>query len=491
MSSPENSLSIQNLALDEAWPDGVSRIRWSLALSGAIILLGVVVVVYGDIALPPYPEFVLLHMTFVLVLDAVTAFLLFGQFHYRRLPFYLGLASGYLFNAGIAIPFMLAFPDALQTEGGIIGGSQSAIWLWHYWHILFPVIVAASLILHKSLKGWQVPVTRLWPLTLAATAGVILLVALLTFSVTAGHDGLPVLIDETRQHPLTTAFYWTGTVAAVATVLALGLAWFLSGRRIPILLWLAVAMTAFLADIAASLGADARYTVGWYFGRIDAIIAASILFLVFLGRMVSIYQRLGVANSQLAEANAQLLNMVEEKRQARLLLEKKNQELELLSKTDSLTQLSNRTSVENHVHELIENSQRYGRPFSVVMLDIDGFKQINDEFGHNVGDEVLRKVAAILAHRVRTTDIVGRWGGEEFLIVCAEIELEHAADLAEALRALIEATSFGLPTQVTASFGVAQYEPGEQIVSLISRADKQLYIAKETGRNRVATVRSN
>jgi diguanylate cyclase (GGDEF)-like protein len=73
--------------------------------------------------------------------------------------------------------------------------------------------------------------------------------------------------------------------------------------------------------------------------------------------------------------------------------------------------------------------------------------------------------------------------------VCAEIELGDAADLAEALRALIEATSFGLPIPVTASFGVAQYEPGEQIESLISRADKQLYVAKETGRNRVAAAR--
>jgi hypothetical protein len=385
MNSPEYSSSTQNLALDEAGPEGVTIVRWSLVLSGAIILLGVAVVYNGDIALPPHPEFVPLHMTFVFVLDAITAFLLFGQFHYRRLPLYLGLASGYLFNSGISIPFMLAFPSAVQTEGGIIGGSQSAIWLWHYWHILFPVMVCASLILHRALQGWQVPAARLWPLTLAATAGVILLVALLTFSVTASHDGLPVLIDVSRKHPLTTAFYWTGTVAAVVTMLALGLAWFLGGGRIPIHLWLAVAMTAFLADIAASLGADARYTVGWYFGRIEAIIAASVLFLVFLGRMVSIYQRLGAANSQLAEANEQLLHMVEEKHQSEVLLAKKNQELELLSKTDSLTQLYNRTSVENHVHELIENSRRYGRPFSVVLLDIDHFKQINDEFGHNVG----------------------------------------------------------------------------------------------------------
>jgi len=182
------------------------------------------------------------------------------------------------------------------------------------------------------------------------------------------------------------------------------------------------------------------------------------------------------------------LRMMEQKRQARLLLEKKNQELEQLSKTDSLTQLFNRTTVENHVHELIENSRRYGRPFSVVLLDIDHFKRVNDEFGHNVGDEVLRKVAAILAHRVRTTDLVGRWGGEEFLIVCAEVELGPAAELAEALRTLIETTSFGLPTQITASFGAAQYAPGEQIQSLISRADRQLYVAKERGRNRVAVA---
>jgi len=488
MNNPDKPSSTQNLALDEVGSGGVSIVRWSIVLSGAIILLGIAVVVYGKIPLTPYPEFVPLHMTFVFVLDAVTAFLLFGQFHYRRLPVYLVLASAYLFNAGISLPFLLAFPSGLQTEGGIIGGSQSAIWLWHYWHILFPAIVSAALILHSSLKGLQVPVARLWPLTLITTASVILLVVLLTYTVTSGHDSLPVLIDVTRKHPLTTAFYWIGSIAVVVTILALGLAWFLSEGGTPLHLWLAVAMTAFLADAVASLGSDARYTFGWYFGRIEAIIAASVLFLVFLGRMVRIYHRLGAANSQLAEANEQLLRMMEQKRQARLLLEKKNQELEQLSKTDSLTQLFNRTTVENHVHELIENSRRYGRPFSVVLLDIDHFKRVNDEFGHNVGDEVLRKVAAILAHRVRTTDLVGRWGGEEFLIVCAEVELGPAAELAEALRTLIETTSFGLPTQITASFGAAQYAPGEQIQSLISRADRQLYVAKERGRNRVAVA---
>lgn len=166
-------------------------------------------------------------------------------------------------------------------------------------------------------------------------------------------------------------------------------------------------------------------------------------------------------------------------------LEEKNRELNILSKTDYLTKLANRHSIEARINEMIENARRYGRNFSVVMLDIDHFKPINDTHGHNVGDRALQMLAGILSERIRTTDIAGRWGGEEFLIVCGESDLESAASLAEKLRGLIESQDFSLPSPVTASFGVAQFKPDEEPKDLIARADNRLYAAKEAGRNRV------
>ena len=162
-----------------------------------------------------------------------------------------------------------------------------------------------------------------------------------------------------------------------------------------------------------------------------------------------------------------------------------HKEIEKLSITDRLTGLNNRRRLDEFLAAECNRSQRYGDHFNVILLDIDHFKSVNDTYGHQAGDRVLVDLATILKESMRMTDCIGRWGGEEFLIVCPETSSQAAIAMAEKLRNKIEVHDFRGVGNITSSFGVAQFHSGQSISNLISRADKALYRAKEEGRNRV------
>lgn len=164
-------------------------------------------------------------------------------------------------------------------------------------------------------------------------------------------------------------------------------------------------------------------------------------------------------------------------------LEKDYKKLELLSITDKLTQLYNRAKIDELFQFEINKVKRYQQPLSVILLDIDYFKSVNDTYGHQVGDRVLREMAEILRSNVRDVDHLGRWGGEEFIILSSNTTLEHAQQLAEKLRLAIADFSFSTVGKKTASFGVAIYREGDDGDRITKRADDCLYIAKERGRN--------
>ena len=165
------------------------------------------------------------------------------------------------------------------------------------------------------------------------------------------------------------------------------------------------------------------------------------------------------------------------------------EKLEILATFDSLTGLYNRRAILGKLHELINLANRYKEDFSLSMLDIDHFKRVNDRYGHLTGDEVLEKIAALTSRNIRDTDIVGRYGGEELIIILPKTNLSSAWVVAERLRTIIEKTemkdSAGNVFAITVSQGLAGWERDEDATSLISRADEALYKAKEKGRNRV------
>jgi len=166
-------------------------------------------------------------------------------------------------------------------------------------------------------------------------------------------------------------------------------------------------------------------------------------------------------------------------------LREKNKELERISQTDHLTGVYNRLKTDQVIKNEISRAERYGSSFSIMLFDIDHFKQINDSKGHQVGDVALVQLCNLVKSNIRETDLLGRWGGEEFMLVCPELSAAKAGQLAEKLRGLIEDHSFPHALQITVSFGVAEYRNGDKPDELLSQADKLLYKAKDAGRNRV------
>ena len=165
------------------------------------------------------------------------------------------------------------------------------------------------------------------------------------------------------------------------------------------------------------------------------------------------------------------------------------EKLERLATFDPLTGLYNRRAILGKLRELINIANRYKEDFSLIMLDIDHFKKVNDRYGHLTGDEVLEEIATLISRNIRDTDIVGRYGGEEFIIILPKTTLASAWVVAERLRTIIKQVemkdSAGNVFAITVSQGLAGWERGEDTSSLISRADEALYKAKEKGRNRV------
>jgi len=152
---------------------------------------------------------------------------------------------------------------------------------------------------------------------------------------------------------------------------------------------------------------------------------------------------------------------------------------------DKLTALTNRQALDHIITKERGRAIRYNRPLSLIMFDIDHFKRINDTYGHLVGDSVLREVALLAQAHLRTNDSIGRWGGEEFMVVLPETSIEGARLAAEKLRCIFEINNFAGIKELTASFGVTEYSKRENIDRFIQRVDDALYIAKQEGRNRV------
>ena len=171
-------------------------------------------------------------------------------------------------------------------------------------------------------------------------------------------------------------------------------------------------------------------------------------------------------------------------------VQRQKEELERISRTDGLTQLDNRRHLEERLEEQFEHAKRLHEHFAIVMCDLDKFKSVNDTYGHQAGDEVLRQCAAILRHEAREIDRVGRYGGEEFMLVLPGAQVDSAVTFAERVRKAIEAHTFtfaGGTLRRTMSLGVAGW-PHPKLAdcdTLVKAADDALYVAKETGRNRV------
>ena len=195
----------------------------------------------------------------------------------------------------------------------------------------------------------------------------------------------------------------------------------------------------------------------------------------FMGDFSDAFNSMVVA---LAEARAELAASNER-------LQAQAVQLEELATTDALTGAYNRRKFNDLTLAEVERVRRYGHPLSLLILDIDHFKRVNDAHGHEAGDEVLVVLAGLVRAGIRATDSLARWGGEEFVVLSPDVSLVGEAELAERLRASAAAYDHASVGTVTVSLDVAQHRSGETPDELFARADEALYRAKEGGRDRV------
>lgn len=167
------------------------------------------------------------------------------------------------------------------------------------------------------------------------------------------------------------------------------------------------------------------------------------------------------------------------------LLDARGKALEEKSKTDSLTGAFNRDGIEDAIQVGLSEWRRQQKPLSLILIDIDHFKNINDTYGHAIGDMVLTHLSQLIKQHVRINDLFARWGGEEFVLFCRNADIQQTTAIAEKIRELISQHSFPEGIEITASMGVTSLQINESLEQLFNRADQALYQAKHLGRNRV------
>lgn len=202
---------------------------------------------------------------------------------------------------------------------------------------------------------------------------------------------------------------------------------------------------------------------------------------VILRSKVRVFRELYLQRKVIEKFYGNLEQIVEERTAE---LKKANETISHLAATDDLTSLSNRRHFEECMTAALSAAKRHNHPLSLIMIDLDHFKAVNDTYGHIEGDNVLQAFAGLLRELIRTEDFAARWGGEEFAVILPHTACEAAVALAERIRVACRKHFFAR-NGLTASFGVAQLQSGEDYDSLIRRADDAMYRAKNEGRNRV------
>lgn len=417
--------------------------------SAAIVVYFTVValaVAFSGTALPKVPAVALAHALIGANVSAVTALLVFSHARATGRRGYLWIAMTFLYMAVVLVAFPLFFLGALVPGERILGNSESAFSLYYAWHVAFPVgLTVAAWLLYSDRRSHRRPSltgVQVWRGLLIV---VVALVA--TWLLTAALPQLSVL-DENGVK-LRTGVALDAVAVALAMVF-FGVAVFTARTGSVIGRWLAGMALLALGESVVSLSALTRYSMGWYFSRLLWLVVVSALLVALIWNL----SRVDRANTQLATV-------------------------------DSLTGSDSRLEFLSNVHREIARAHTTGSQVAMLWIDLDGFKGINDQMGHQYGDEVLRHVVDRLGQQVRLSDHVGRLGGDEFGVLMCDYEARDqvhsvARRLLAAMREPIRVGD--AVVQVTAAIGIATAPPDATTAEeLLRSADLAMYAAKQSG----------
>ncbi len=456
----------------------------------ALVVVALVIVAGGvsaDVWVGPMPTLEAAVVAATSLVAVLVAVLLLARAGAEAAPRLVGLSTAFLFVAVLVVGHALAFPGIVTARGlWSTPASSPAAWLWLTWHLGFAAAVGLSLLAPASVVdrfGGALLRHRIlvaWSAIASSVAAVAVVVALAPSG--------PALVVQGRVQPalhVVQAVVLAGTVGVAAGILVRRR----TGDRLE--RWMAVALATMVADLVVSLVSTRRYSAGWYVTRVAELATFGLVLVVLLVDIADLYWR----------------------------TEQQKRRLQVAVTRDSLTGAASRQAILETADRLIGRlagpapaSGRAGTagprvtgegpgagepaaatPAAIAMFDLDHFKAVNDRHGHLVGDEVLAEAALRVAHTLRGGDRVGRYGGEEFLLVMEPSTEEQAVTIAERVRAAIGdepfSTSVG-PVALTASLGVTLLAPSDDLLSAIGRADRALYDAKRAGRDRVVVARA-
>jgi diguanylate cyclase (GGDEF)-like protein len=412
------------------------------------VLVTLVMLPFGSHHLGPTTSFVPAVLATVACFDIMSVWLLAGEYldtGDRRL---LGMTLAYLWSLLLMAGYALAFPGVVSSHPPLAVTRSVAPYLYIGWHAGFPVLLGAAWAPWSWLERIE---ARSRGPQLAGAAAAMSGAALLTVTgCVLFAKRMPVLIhglDTTSMAKITAP-----VALPLVLVSLLVCTRAVRGRGGPER-WSSVAILVCLCDLCLTYSSRYRYSLGWYTGRTLTVTASAVVLIA----MLASFRRLKAA----AEFNAAY---------------------------DGLTALVNRRSAYDSTTAMIARARRTGTALSVVMFDLDRFKQINDGYGHAAGDEVLRCVASTVRVTVRDGDLAARLGGEEFAVVLPDTCLHEARVVAERLRTQLRARTIpAIGSSVTASFGVAELHPADLTAeNLLHRADQAMYRAKAQGRDQIA-----
>ena len=422
--------------------------RSTLAVSLVAVLATMIALPLGSAQLGPTTSFVPAVLATVACFDIMSVWLLAGEYLDTGDRRMLGMTLAYLWSLLLMGGYGLAFPGVISHHPPLAVTASMAPYFYIGWHVGFPALLGAAWSPWSYLDETEHRPRA--PRLAAAVAGVSAAALLTVAGCVLFAERLPVLIQGLDTSGMTKVTAPVALPLVLVSLLVCARA--VRGRPGPER-WSSVAILVCLCDLCLTYSTRYRYSLGWYTGRTLTVASAGIVLIA----MLASFRRLKAT----AEFNAAY---------------------------DGLTALANRRSAYDSAAAMIARARRTGAVLSVLMFDLDRFKQINDRYGHAAGDEVLRCVASTLRATVRDSDVSARLGGEEFLVLLPDTDLQDARLVAERLRTQLRARTIpAIGSTVTASFGIAELDLlGDTAESLLHRADQAMYRAKALGRDQVA-----